>query len=65
MSQIYLPTTLLLLFDIIQEHLVTEKKDEPVSLDAFDLISSSKGFNLENLLDSEQVREVPDSSVVT
>ncbi|RCU61686.1 hypothetical protein SETIT_J025400v2 [Setaria italica] len=41
-------------FQDSKEHLVTEKKDEPVSLDAFDLISSSKGFNLENLLDSEQ-----------
>ncbi|RCV38807.1 hypothetical protein SETIT_8G171900v2 [Setaria italica] len=41
-------------FQDSEEHLVTEKKDEPVSLNAFDLISSSKGFNLENLLDSEQ-----------
>jgi hypothetical protein len=61
MSLIYLPTSLLLLFDIIQEHFVTERNEEPVSLNAFDLISSSSGLNLENLLDSEQVREAPDS----
>jgi hypothetical protein len=63
MSLIYLPTSLLLLFDIIQEHFVTERNEEPVSLNAFDLISSSPGLNLENLLDSEQVREVPESSL--
>jgi hypothetical protein len=63
MSLIYLPTSLLLLFDIIQEHFVTERNEEPVSLNAFDLISSSSGLNLENLLDSEQVREVPESSL--
>jgi len=45
-----------LLFDLIQEHHVTEKKEEePVALNAFELISRSAGLNLGNLFDSEQV----------
>jgi hypothetical protein len=57
---------LLILFSIIQEHHVTEKKEEePVALNAFELISMSAGLNLGNLFDSEQVLNVPDSSVVT
>lgn len=57
---------LLMLFSIIQEHHVTEKKEEePVALNAFELISMSAGLNLGNLFDSEQVLDVLDSSVVT
>jgi len=58
---------LLMLSAIIQEHHVTEKKEEePVALNAFELISMSAGLNLGNLFDSEQVLDldVPDSSVV-
>ena len=55
-----------LLFAIIQEHHVTEKKEEePVALNAFELISMSAGLNLGNLFDSEQVKNVPECSVVT
>jgi len=55
-----------LLFAIIQEHHVTEKKEEePVALNAFELISMSAGLNLGNLFDSEQVKDVPECSVVT
>ena len=55
-----------LLFDLIQEHHVTEKKEEePVALNAFELISRSAGLNLGNLFDSEQVWNAPDSSIVT
>lgn len=39
-----------------QDHLVTEKKEEhPAAMNAFELISMSKGLNLGNLFDSEQV----------
>jgi len=39
-----------------QEHHVTEKKEEqPTAMNAFELISMSKGLNLENLFDTEQV----------
>jgi hypothetical protein len=45
---------------------VTEKKEEePVTLNAFELISMSEGLNLGNLFDSEQVHDVPDSDLVT
>lgn len=38
-----------------EEHHVTEKKEEhPVAMNAFDLISLSKGLNLANLFDAEQ-----------
>ncbi|CAI0453074.1 unnamed protein product, partial [Linum tenue] len=38
-----------------EEHHVTEKKEEqPTVMNAFDLISMSRGLNLENLLDTEQ-----------
>jgi hypothetical protein len=52
---------------IVQEHHVTEKKEEePVALNAFELISMSAGLNLGNLFDAEQVLDldVPDSAVV-
>jgi hypothetical protein len=42
-----------------------QKKKEPVTLDAFELISMSEGLNLENLFDLEQVQGLPDSSFVT
>ncbi|KAI4963937.1 hypothetical protein ZWY2020_008651 [Hordeum vulgare] len=42
-------------FNDSEEHHVTEKKEEePVALNAFELISMSAGLNLGNLLDSEQ-----------
>jgi hypothetical protein len=44
---------------------VTEKKEEPVTLNAFELISMSEGLNLGNLFDSEQVWGVADSSFAT
>ena len=54
---------LLLLFDIIQEHHLTEK-EELVALNAFELISMLAGLNLESLFDSEQVHDVTDSSII-
>ncbi|OAY48950.1 CBL-interacting serine/threonine-protein kinase 9 [Manihot esculenta] len=36
-------------FDDSKEHLVTERKGKPVSMNAFELISKTQGFSLENL----------------
>lgn len=36
-------------FNDSQEHLVTEKKKKPASMNAFELISKTQGFSLENL----------------
>ncbi|XP_048233374.1 CBL-interacting serine/threonine-protein kinase 9 [Ricinus communis] len=36
-------------FDDSKEHLVTERKEKPVSMNAFELISKTQGFSLENL----------------
>lgn len=45
-----------MLLALLQEHHVTEKKEEqPVAMNAFELISMSKGLNLGNLFGSEQV----------
>ena len=41
-------------FNDSEEHHVTEKKEEPEALNAFELISMSAGLNLGNLFDSEQ-----------
>lgn len=38
-----------------QEYHVTEKKEHPVAMNAFELISMSKGLNLGNLFEIEQV----------
>lgn len=39
-----------------QEHHVTEKNEQQsTAMNAFELISMSKGLNLENLFDTEQV----------
>ena len=38
---------------------MTEKKEEPEALNAFELISMSAGLNLGNLFDSEQVSDLP------
>jgi hypothetical protein len=39
-----------------EEHLVTEKREEqPAAINAFEIISMSRGLNLENLFDPEQV----------
>ncbi|XP_043716527.1 CBL-interacting serine/threonine-protein kinase 9-like isoform X1 [Telopea speciosissima] len=40
-------------FNDSQEHLVTEKKEKPVSMNAFELISRSQSFNLENLFEKQ------------
>ncbi|KAL0412279.1 UNVERIFIED_CONTAM: CBL-interacting serine/threonine-protein kinase [Sesamum latifolium] len=40
-------------FNDSEEHLVTERKEKPVSMNAFELISRSQGFNLENLFAKE------------
>jgi hypothetical protein len=38
-----------------EEHLVTEKREEqPAAINAFEIISMSRGLNLENLFDPEQ-----------
>lgn len=34
---------------------MTEQKEQPVAMNAFELISLSKGLNLGNLFDAEQV----------
>lgn len=39
----------------MQEHLVTERKERPVSMNAFELISRSPSFNLENLFEKQMV----------
>ena len=44
------------MFVLQQEHHVTEKKEEhPTAMNAFELISMSKGLNLGNLFEIEQV----------
>ncbi|XP_059651184.1 CBL-interacting serine/threonine-protein kinase 9 isoform X3 [Cornus florida] len=40
-------------FNSSEKHLVTEKKEKPVSMNAFELISRSQGFNLENLFEKQ------------
>lgn len=42
-------------FSLLQEHLVTEKKEKPQSMNAFALISQSAGFNLGNLFEQQTV----------
>lgn len=37
-----------------EENLVTESKEKPVSMNAFQLISRSQGFSLENLFDKQK-----------
>lgn len=34
---------------------MTERKEKPVSMNAFELISRSQGFNLENLFEKQMV----------
>lgn len=38
-----------------QEHHVTEKREHPTAMNAFDLINMSKGLNLGSLFDTDQV----------
>jgi hypothetical protein len=38
---------------MFQEHLVSEKREKPESMNAFALISRSQGFNLGNLFEKE------------
>ncbi|KAG6725698.1 hypothetical protein I3842_02G044900 [Carya illinoinensis] len=40
-------------FNDSEEHLVTERKERPVSMNAFELISMSQGFSLENLFEKQ------------
>ncbi|KAK2649983.1 hypothetical protein Ddye_017472 [Dipteronia dyeriana] len=40
-------------FNNSKEHLVTERKEKPVTMNAFELISRSQRFNLENLFEKE------------
>ncbi|KAL0457562.1 UNVERIFIED_CONTAM: CBL-interacting serine/threonine-protein kinase [Sesamum latifolium] len=40
-------------FNDSEENLVTERKEKPVSMNAFQLISRSQGFSLENLFDNQ------------
>ncbi|XP_010054968.1 CBL-interacting serine/threonine-protein kinase 9 isoform X1 [Eucalyptus grandis] len=40
-------------FNDSQEHLVTERKERPESMNAFELISRSQGFNLESLFEKQ------------
>nr|QSH71643.1 CBL-interacting protein kinase [Hedychium coronarium] len=40
-------------FNNSEEHLVTEKKEKPESMNAFELISRSQGFNLGNLFEKQ------------
>ncbi|KAH0980064.1 hypothetical protein GBA52_007241 [Prunus armeniaca] len=40
-------------FDNSKEKFVTERKEKPVSMNAFELISRSKSFNLENLFEKQ------------
>ncbi|KAH7519429.1 hypothetical protein FEM48_Zijuj08G0035100 [Ziziphus jujuba var. spinosa] len=40
-------------FNDSKEHLVTERKEKPVSMNAFELISRSQGFSLENLFEKQ------------
>ncbi|XP_062154757.1 CBL-interacting serine/threonine-protein kinase 9 [Alnus glutinosa] len=41
-------------FNDSEEHLVTERKERPVSMNAFELISRSPSFNLENLFEKQK-----------
>lgn len=41
------------IFDDSEKHLVTVKKEKPESLNAFELISKSQGFSLENLFEKQ------------
>lgn len=49
---------------LLQEHHVTEKKEEqPTTMNAFELISMSKGLDLGNLFDTQQVNMLDFSSL--
>ncbi|KAG7020708.1 CBL-interacting serine/threonine-protein kinase 9 [Cucurbita argyrosperma subsp. argyrosperma] len=41
-------------FSSSREHLVTERKEKPMSMNAFELISRSPGFSLENLFEKQK-----------
>ncbi|XP_068669615.1 CBL-interacting protein kinase 9 [Aristolochia californica] len=41
-------------FNDLEEHLVTEKKERPESMNAFELIARSQGFNLGNLFEKQE-----------
>ncbi|KAI9400000.1 hypothetical protein POPTR_002G177900v4 [Populus trichocarpa] len=43
-------------FNDSKEHLVTERKVKPVSINAFELISKTQGFSLDNLFGKQAVR---------
>ncbi|KAF5743883.1 CBL-interacting serine/threonine-protein kinase 9-like isoform X2 [Tripterygium wilfordii] len=41
-------------FNDSKEYLVTERKEKPVAMNAFELISRSKGFSLDNLFEKQE-----------
>ncbi|KAL0376296.1 UNVERIFIED_CONTAM: CBL-interacting protein kinase [Sesamum calycinum] len=43
-------------FNDSEENLVIERKEKPVSMNAFQLISRSQGFSLENLFDKQMMK---------
>ncbi|KZV50884.1 CBL-interacting protein kinase 9 [Dorcoceras hygrometricum] len=45
-------------FNDSEDHLVTERKEKPVSMNAFALISRSQGFSLENLFDKQMMMKL-------
>jgi len=44
-----------MLFLFQENHVKEEKEEQPTAMNAFELISMSKGLNLGNLFDTEQV----------
>ncbi|WJX45939.1 Non-specific serine threonine protein kinase [Trifolium repens] len=49
-------------FNDSKENLVTEIKEKPVSMNAFELISRSQSFNLDNLFENQKMKLQGDKS---
>ncbi|WJX53439.1 Non-specific serine threonine protein kinase [Trifolium repens] len=49
-------------FNDSKENLVTETKEKPVSMNAFELISRSQSFNLDNLFEKQKMKLQGDKS---
>ncbi|KAI3956122.1 hypothetical protein MKW98_027436, partial [Papaver atlanticum] len=45
-------------FNDSEEHLVTERREKPVSMNAFELISKSQGLNLGNLFENHRMNSI-------
>ncbi|KAI3897469.1 hypothetical protein MKW92_032817 [Papaver armeniacum] len=45
-------------FNDSEEHLVTERREKPVSMNAFELISKSQGLNLGNLFENHRTNSI-------